>query len=252
MTISNPPAPIDTKILWERVKTDGYAIVPPFVTARTISRLIAAVEQAQGSAILKRRNQAFAIRNLLESVPEIAELAEAGEIAKLVAPILGEYSFPVRATLFDKRPEANWKVPWHQDLTIEVRDRVEVDGYSAWSVKKGVACVQPPASVLARMVAVRIHLDDCNESDGPLRVLPGTHREGRLDGAVIARLVATVRSVTCCVEQGGAVVMRPLLLHASSNSRLPRRRRVIHIEYAAHALPSGLHWLREPAGILNW
>jgi hypothetical protein len=44
------------------------------------------------------------------------------------------------------------------------------------------------------------------------------------------------------VAEGGVMLMRPLLLHASSKCRTGAHRRVLHIEYAGCDLPSGLQW----------
>ena len=140
---------------------------------------------------------------------------------------------------------ANWKVPWHQDLTIEVRKKLDVSGFGPWSTKAGVVHVQPPASTLENMLAVRIHLDDCDESNGPLRVIPGSHRLGRLTSEQILRIAAQP-AVRCTVPAGGVMLMRPLLVHASSACRDPRHRRVIHLEFAAGALPAGLEWHTHP------
>jgi ectoine hydroxylase-related dioxygenase (phytanoyl-CoA dioxygenase family) len=64
-----------------------------------------------------------------------------------------------------------------------VREQRDVPGWGPWSTKDGVLHVRPPAEVMARMLAVRVHLDDCGESDGPLRVLPGSHKHGLLSEA---------------------------------------------------------------------
>jgi ectoine hydroxylase-related dioxygenase (phytanoyl-CoA dioxygenase family) len=144
--------------------------------------------------------------------------------------------------LFDKPPEANWKVPWHQDLTIAVKEKRDTPGFGPWSIKAGVLHVQPPVAVLETMLAVRIHLDDCDESNGPLRVIPGSHLLGRLSTEQIREMSAPP-AVSCTVEAGGALLMRPLLLHASSASRSPLHRRVIHIEFASCDLPGELEWL---------
>ena len=41
--------------------------------------------------------------------------------------------------------------------------------------------------------------------------------------------------------------MRPLLLHASSPSRVPGHRRVVHLDFAAVQLPNGMRWFSESA-----
>jgi hypothetical protein len=33
--------------------------------------------------------------------------------------------------------------------------------------------VHPPAEILDKMLTLRVHLDDCGEENGPLRVIPG-------------------------------------------------------------------------------
>jgi ectoine hydroxylase-related dioxygenase (phytanoyl-CoA dioxygenase family) len=148
----------------------------------------------------------------------------------------------VRTLLFDKQPGANWKVTWHQDLTIAVKERRDVDGFGPWSIKDGIPHVQPPAELLARMITLRVHLDDCFAENGALRILPGTHQSGRLSPADISDTRARVDEIVCEVPRGGVLVMRPLLLHASSAAVSPRHRRVLHLEFAAEDLPEGLAW----------
>jgi len=156
--------------------------------------------------------------------------------------VLGTACFVTRAILFDKTPESNWKVPWHQDLAIAVAERRELPGFGPWSVKDGIVHVQPPTSVLAEMVTVRVHVDDCGLENGPVRVLPRTHDFGKLDPAGIERLRSSTTEVACTARRGGLLAFRPLLLHASSASTNPRRRRVAHFEFAATDLPEGLDW----------
>jgi len=148
----------------------------------------------------------------------------------------------VRALLFDKSPTANWGVPWHQDLAIAVAGTREVPGFGPWSVKEGVVHVHPPVRVLERMATVRVSLDDCGPDNGALRVLPGTHLLGKLSATGIARWKSEVAPVTCSAGRGDAVLMKPLLLHASSPAVVPLRRRVLHVEFACEPLPHGLIW----------
>ena len=228
--------------LSERVRREGFAVVPDVLDEGTLSSFeerLATVEEGEG---VLRRGGVYAIRNLLEVLPAARELADTAAVRALVEPILGAQCFPVRGTLFDKTPEATWKVGWHQDLTIAVRKRVEVEGFGPWSNKAGVVHVQPSVYILEGVLAVRLHLDDCDESNGPLRVLPGSHVFGRLGPGALERWREGVPVVTCLVPRGGAVLMRPLLLHSSPAPRLPRRRRVVHFEYAAAPLPHGLEW----------
>ncbi len=228
----------------EALERAGFAIVPGVLDTHTVSALIAAFGEAGAGAGSQRRGSVYALRNLLEDVPEVAALADSPIVRSLIAPALGPGCFPVRGILFDKTPEANWNVVWHQDLSIAVRERRDVEGFGPWSEKASVVHVQPPAQVLERMLTVRLHLDECDETNGPLLVLPGSHHGGRLTAPEIQRQRTLTPSVACPVPVCGALLMRPLLLHASSASQSPRHRRVIHLEYAAEPLPAGLQWHR--------
>ena len=190
---------------------------------------------------VRRRRNVYGVRNLLEICSAVRELATRSSIRQFVTPILGDRAFAVRAIFFDKVPHANWSLFWHQDNVIAVKERLEVPGFVGWSQKAGVWQVQPPAEVLARVVAIRIHLDDCGPDNGPLRVIPGSHRFGWLDDDLDA-WKARVPEVICSVNRGGIVAMCPLILHASAASEKVGHRRVIHLEYAAGELPAGLEW----------
>lgn len=151
-------------------------------------------------------------------------------------------AFCVRGILFDKRAGANWKVPWHQDRKIAVKARREVEGFRAWSEKEGVAHCQPTPDVLEAMVTLRFHLDDCDETNGPLRVLPGTHSRGLIGYTTSLELADSIDEVTCVCGSGDVIAMKPLLLHTSSEAARVGHRRVLHFEFATTSLPGGLVW----------
>lgn len=228
---------------------DGFAVVADVVGPGERAALIAAVSAiAPGGSALDRGGRVYASRNLLRNVPRVRSLAESGAVRRLVEAVLGAGAFVVRGLLFDKTPETNWMVPWHQDLTIAVRGRVDAPGFGPWTVKAGTPHVQAPAGVLDRMVSVRVQLDEGDASQGPLRVVPGSHRGGRLGATETRDWLDRAPPLTCLVPAGGALVMRPLLLHASSASDAdkPHHRRVIHLEFAADPLPFGLAWHEGP------
>ena len=220
----------------EEVDSSGFAIVEDVLDLAATNQLRALME-----SIAPHKEGRGGVRNLLD-VREIRELASSEAIMNLVRPVLGASAFPVRGILFDKKDGANWKVPWHQDVTIAVRDRIDVDGYGPWSVKQDVLHVQPPASVLEKMLSVRLHLDDCPKTNGALRVIPKSHANGRLSQQQIEVKSAQREAATCEVRCGGALLMRPLLIHASSAAESLRHRRVIHFDYANIALDGGLRW----------
>lgn len=221
---------------------DGFFIVPSVLAVHEIAVLLKAIDRTGGFRLGIGGKQ-FAIRNALD-IAAISRLAADQRIRKLAESILGSDCVAVRALVFDKVAGANWKVPFHQDLTIEVQERLETPGFGPWSVKGGVHCVQPPEAVLQSMIAVRLHLDDTPMENGPLRVLPGSHVFGRLSPPQIERFRATAAEVCCLAVKGDALVIRPLLLHASSPATNVEHRRVLHIDFGPRTLPGGLNWHR--------
>ncbi len=191
----------------------------------------------------KRGDDVFGARNLL-AVREISTLSKEPALLSLVESIIGPRCRVVRAIFFDKTPGANWPVAWHQDLTLAVASKHEIPGWTNWSIKAGVHHVQPPPEILDRMVTLRVHLDDCGIDNGPLHVLPGTNRMGKIPGAKISHLRSEIAAFSCVAAAGSVLAIKPLLLHASHAAKAPSHRRVIHLEYApADLLPLPLEWL---------
>lgn len=224
----------------------GFALLEDFLDSETVYVVLQALANAKIDNVESQRaGMAFGIRNLLNAVPFTRGLANNSSLRSIVEPILGSTARVVRAIYFDKHKNANWKVAWHQDVTIAVRERIEADGYGPWSIKAGINHVQPPVPVLQSMLTLRIHLDHAPESNGALRVLPGTHQYGRLDTCQIQYWKQHQRTVTCPVRSGGVMIMRPLILHSSLPAVNPEHRRVLHIEYSSIDLPGGLKWFEE-------
>jgi ectoine hydroxylase-related dioxygenase (phytanoyl-CoA dioxygenase family) len=219
-------------MLDELVSDPGFIIVPELLTGTETSALRSATETLP-------RGRAGA-RNALSN-QAIRALAQDERLLALATGILGAPALPYKATLFNKSFSSNWLVTWHQDLALPIRNRIDLPGWGPWTDKGGRLHALAPADVLARVVALRVHLNDSTSENGPLRVLPGTHRDGRLSEERIAALAREITPVECMAPAGGVIAMRPLLLHASSKSADGSPRRVIHIEYATDiALGSGL------------
>jgi ectoine hydroxylase-related dioxygenase (phytanoyl-CoA dioxygenase family) len=208
------------------VEETGFAILPEVLSPVEAQKLIDEVEQ---SAL--RRNKA-GIRHAL-SHPAIANLARERRLLDIARKILHSEAMPFRATLLEKSPKANWLVVWHQDTALPLRDRHDTPGWGPWSVKDGVVYAHAPAQALCRVVALRVHLNESSSQNGPLRVLPGSHTHGVLSDDAIRDLATKIGPIDCLVSRGGVLAMRPLIVHASSKSRLDTPRRVLHIEYAA-------------------
>lgn len=210
----------------------GFSVFPDVISACDVDRF---VDEFDAAPIPRSRAGA---RHILKH-PGVDRLARKPEVLGIAQSLLGESAFPFRATLFDKSPDSNWLVVWHQDTALPLQERRDAAGWGPWSVKDGVTYAHAPASALKEVVALRLHLDDSNLENGPLRVLPGTHDHGVLTDDSIRQFAAQIPPVDCVVPRGGILAMRPLLIHASSKSRGKNPRRVLHIEYASSQITHG-------------
>jgi hypothetical protein len=220
----------------------GFAVAPAMLDADAVAALTAAIAQAMPEPGTAGQ------RDLAGRVSAVRTLVDTGGLLPFVTALLGNGARLVRSILFNKSVDSNWRVAWHQDLTIAVEARHALPGYRAWSVKDGRPHVIPPVSVLARMLTVRLHLDPADADNGALRVLPGSHRLGCLAQRDIPQIIGRGGEVTCCANAGDALLMRPLLLHASQKSRGDRARRVLHLEFAVGELDAPLRWASQPGG----
>jgi hypothetical protein len=211
---------------------NGFERVPAAVSATDCARWAALAQVDTGSVGDRRlllQNWCADAALQLRKNPAIARRVPRGHVA-------------VQCTFFEKSFAKNWLVPIHQDLSIPVADRVLDDRLQGWSVKDGQLFVQAPVDLLANMVALRIHLDACSHDDGPLLVVPGSHRLGHLQPDSACEVRRSSQEYVCTADVGDAMLMRPLLLHASTKSKGSSRRRVLHFLFGPADPGYGLRW----------
>jgi hypothetical protein len=213
--------------------TQGFALAPQVLTAAECEsaglRLAGVSADSAGTRCLLSQDWCQALAATVRRHPSIAQWVPFDFAA-------------VQCTYFEKSPSRNWLVPVHQDLSIPVAARVAHASLSGWSEKEGSLYVQPPVELLEQLVAVRLHIDACSASDGPLRVVPGSHLLGRITPEAAAAARQSQAEVICAAERGSAMAMRPLLLHASSRSTGRGMRRVLHFLFGPRRLPFDLQW----------
>ena len=217
--------------LCQRFAADGFAQVADVIDPACCAELAARCADSgrPGTRSVRVQEQFGALLTRLRAHPALAALIPVGHVA-------------VHCTMFEKSTGNNWLVPVHQDLGIPIAHRVAAEELTGWSLKDGQLYVQPPLAVLRELVAVRLHLDPCGEHDGALRVIAGSHRLGRIAADQAAQLRAQHAETVCTAAAGDALVMRPLLLHASSRASGNSRRRVLHFLFGPRELPCGLEW----------
>jgi hypothetical protein len=220
---------------------NGYTVIGNVYSDAEIRQLIQAIEEIDSDkSTFRKSKELFAIRQFLNEIPGITSLVFSKLLTSIIHGIFGGEYFVVKSIYFDKPGASNWFVSYHQDLTISVNRKIGIEGFGPWSVKQNQYAVQPPLSILENSFTIRIHLDDTNENNGALRVIPSSHTKGICRPETI-NWTEAVEEV-CRVPKGGIMLMRPLLLHASSRTTNNEKRRVIHIEFISTDLPAPLEW----------
>jgi len=236
--------------LQQEIEERGYAVVPGLFTAERVARLVSELDAARlqmNGSVLQSRGQVYGIRNLVEVWPTALVVARDPGLRAAIGSVLPQRFGLVRSIFFDKPPGRTWSLPWHRDLTIAVRDvRGATAEFRRPTVKAGVPHLEAPASLLREMLTARVALDDVGDENGPLLVIPGSHRDVSLeDLPTRPELKAMVRPVH--MRAGEVLLIRPLVVHRSGPSRpgTSRHRRTLHFEFAPEQpLPAGLAWHR--------
>jgi hypothetical protein len=232
-------------VTWrEQLEVDGFALLPGVLTCEQVRAALAEWmevirQNATDPAILANDGPAYGARNLLQLWPRVMQLARVDSLRLPLLEVLGQLAGVVRVLFFDKPPGHSWALPWHKDYNIAVDKHGQEGAFTKPTTKAGVPHVMAPATVLNRMLAARLHLDDVSTENGPLRVIPGSHRHYAMGADEAREPVA----VYCAV--GDVLLMRPLLTHSSGHSKteLGLHRRIVHFECAGSPeLPDGYRW----------
>jgi predicted DNA-binding transcriptional regulator YafY len=234
-----------------KVKRRGYAVLENMYTSKEVGRMLSMINKATCDGEKGSRSEdLFAIRCLLQEIPNLKPLLFNSNLRNLIREGLGADYFLTKAIYFDKPPKSNWFVSWHQDVPINVKEKKETEGFCGWTNKGGLVSVRPPLEYLQSAFTVRIHLDDTDEQNGALKVIPRTHLS-ILSDQEIAEIRDSTDSSCCKVKQGGVHLLKPLTLHSSSKTENNKHRRVIHLEFNNRELPEGLEWLEREEVIAN-
>ncbi len=223
------------------IKENGFTVIDNIFSDEEIQQIGTVIQNIDTSKETFRKSQdLFAIRQFLKEIPGVRNLIFNEKMKTVIREIFGNRYFAVKSIYFDKPETSNWYVVYHQDLTISVDQKKPLEGFGPWTTKQNQFAVQPPLEVLENIYTIRIHLDDTDENNGALKVVPGSHAKGIYRPETIDWTTET--EAICHVESGGIMIMKPLILHGSNRTTNGKRRRVIHIEFSDRELPDGLNW----------
>lgn len=227
-----------------QIEKEGFSIINNVFTENEIENLISLIENKtannQENTTFRKSEDLFAIRQFHKEVPETLDFIFNKNLQNLIKSTFGEGFFITKSIYFDKPEKSNWFVAYHQDLTISVDKKMEVDNFQNWTVKQNQFAVQPSTEILEDNFTIRIHIDNTTKDNGALKVINNSHSKGvlRIENLDFENEKETI----CEVEKGGIMIMKPLLLHASNKTTNKERRRVIHIEFSRQELPMGIEW----------
>lgn len=223
------------------IQENGFTVINNIFSEEEIEKIGQVIQNIDTSKETFRKSEdLFAIRQFLKEIPEVKDLIFNENINKIITEIFGEQYFVVKSIYFDKPEKSNWYVAYHQDLTISVDKKFEIENFGPWTTKQNQFAVQPPPEILENIYTIRIHLDDTDGNNGALKVVPKSHSKGIYRPETIDWSLET--ETICSVGKGGIMIMKPLLLHGSNRTTNGKKRRVIHIEFSDKQLPEELNW----------
>lgn len=220
---------------------NGYAIINDIYTDEEINSILKIIENSESTNDAFRKTQdVFAIRKVVNEIPGIKPYIFNDNLKEIIKSIGDENFFVVKSIYFDKPETSNWFVAYHQDLTISVNNKQEINGYSNWTKKQNQFAVQPPLDILENIFTIRIHLDDTTNENGAVKVIEKSHLQGISRPELIDW--NKEKETICEVHKGGIMLMKPLTLHSSTRTTNGKRRRVLHIEFSNLHLDKNLEW----------
>jgi ectoine hydroxylase-related dioxygenase (phytanoyl-CoA dioxygenase family) len=226
------------------INSEGFAIIENVYSENEIEKIISEIEKVTEieteNSTFRKSQDLFAIRQFHKEIPETLNFIFNQNLREIIKLNFGENYFITKSIYFDKPEKSNWFVAYHQDLTISVDRKVEIENYENWTTKQNQFAVQPPKEILEQNFTIRIHIDKTTKENGALKVLNKSHRKGivRTENVELENEIETI----CEVDKGGIMIMKPLIFHASNKTTNNERRRVIHIEFSNQKLPKELEW----------
>jgi ectoine hydroxylase-related dioxygenase (phytanoyl-CoA dioxygenase family) len=233
----------------KEINSEGFVIIDNVYSEYEIQKIVSEIDKITenriANATFRQSEDLFAIRQFHKEIPETLQYIFNPNLIEIIKSNFGENYFITKSIYFDKPEKSNWFVAYHQDLTISVDRKLEIEKYENWTTKQNQFAVQPPKEILEQNFTIRIHIDRTTKENGALKVLNKSHKKGiiRTESIEIENQIETI----CEVQKGGIMIMKPLLFHASNKTTNNQRRRVIHIEFSNQKLPNKLEWSEKTA-----
>ncbi|MBO9674516.1 MAG: phytanoyl-CoA dioxygenase family protein [Sphingobacteriaceae bacterium] len=232
---------MDLAVKEREIQELGFSVIDHVFTDREIENILAAIHKTDSTKeTFRKSDDLFAIRQFLKEVPDTTGIIFNSKLKAIIQELFSKDYFLVKSIYFDKPETSNWFVSYHQDLTISVDRKIEIPGFGPYTRKHNQFAVQPPLNILESNFTIRIHLDDTDEENGALKVIPGSHSKGIYRPENIDWNIE--KEISCNVAKGGIMIMKPMLLHSSGRTINNQKRRVIHLEFSNRTLPKELHW----------
>lgn len=224
------------------LNNNGYSIVPQLYSKEEIYNIAQCIANHPSSTNTEHHH-VFAIRQFLKTIPELKPLLFTNKAKLLLNSYFKTNHHLSKAIYFNKPPQSNWFVSYHQDLSISVKEKVEIDQYTHWTKKHGQLGVIPPTPILDNVITLRIHLDKTTKDNGALKVIPQSHLHGVLRPETLTN--KKEKEVISEASPGDVMLMKPLTLHASDKTTNNTFRRIIHLEFSSLDLEHPLEWLEK-------
>ena len=115
----------------KEINNDGFTIIDNIFSHNEVNDIIAVIDGVKTSGdAFRKSDDLFAIRQFLKEVPDTLPLLLNDRLKEVITSVFGPDYFIVKSIYFDKPGASNWFVAYHQDLTISVDRKIQIEGFS--------------------------------------------------------------------------------------------------------------------------
>ena len=214
----------------------GYTQLNFVYTQREIRRIKLEINKYDKEVSIKQPRSQF----ILKTLPSLKNILINHNLLKIIHSIDKE-AFIVRSVLFDSKYSQEVDEKWRQSKDINTIIQNDNHKLIDDTQTDQLQLTEADENLLRKMFIIRIYLDDISLKNGPLKLIPGSHKKVLSENEV-QTITDNSTPVISDIPAGGIQILKPLLLVSNSLAVSQKRRRILQLEFSSVELKDGFNW----------